>query len=279
VSNRGDWQLALDLCYRVPPESSKHGAAQLLIQELQRQADLDAAWSEAEALIDAGDWQGAISTLSWLRSQNPDFRRDQVEERLFELHRMLAMQLIEQANGNADLLREATVHLTEALSLRPGNQDLIDERNLAVAYVAGAEAYDRADWPSAAAKWEPVYAGRPDYQNGALRQRLQDVYPRAAEQLIEEARGSVRQLSRAIVYIDRALEFDPGNEELLAERDLITKYLAGLEAFSSEDWDLAIYTWGPIHANNPGYQGGVLEENLRLACANSESPDETQCPP
>ncbi len=279
ASNRDEVQLALDLCYRVPPESGKHGAAQLLIQDLQKQADLESAWLEAEALIGAGDLRGAMSTLSWIRSQNPKFRQDQVEERLFDLNRTLALQLIDEAGGNADLLGEATFYLSEALALRPANQDLIDEKNLAVAFVAGAEAFDRGDWASAAAKWEPVFAARPDYQDGALRRRLQEVYPRAAEQLIAEAHGSVRQLSRALVYLDRALEFDPGNEALLQEKDLITKYLEGLEAYSSERWDLAIYAWGPVYAVRSSYQGGVLEESLKLACASSESPDEALCPP
>lgn len=279
ASNRGEWPLALDLCYRVPPESGKHGAAQLVIQDLQKRADLEAAWEEAQALIGAGDYRGAISTLSWIRSQNPDFRQDQVEQRLFELHRELALQLVDEAGGNADLLREATGHLSEALALRPASQDLIEERNLAVGFVAGAEAYDREDWPSAAAKWEPVYAARPDYQNEALRRRLREVYPRAAEQLVAEANGSVRQLSRALSYLDRALEFDPGNEALLLQRDQIGGFLEGLEAFSSEQWDLAIYTWGPLYAIRSDFQGGVLEENLKLACASSEAPDENLCPP
>ena len=272
-------QEALDLCDRVPPESGRYGTAQGLIEELQGLADLAAAWRDSEALIDAGDLPGALSILSWIRSQKPDFRQDQVEERLFDLHRTLALQLIGQARGDVARLREATSHLSEALALRPANQDLVDERDLAVGFVAGAEAYDRGDWPSAAAKWELVYAARPDYQEGVLGERLKELYPRAAEQLIAEAKGSVRQLSRAQGYLEQALRFDPGNETLLQEKDLIARYLEGLEAFSSEKWDLAIYTWGPIYAIRPGYQDGVLEENLRLACANSETPDEAQCPP
>ena len=279
ASNRDAVQEALDLCYRVPPESGRYEEAQLLIKDLQRLADLEAAWQEVQTLIDAGDLEGAISSLSWIRSQKPDFRQDQVEGLLFELHRTLALKLIGEAQGNVDRLRQARGHLNEALALRPANQDLVDERNLAVGFIAGAEAYDRGDWPSAAAKWEPVYAARPDYQEGALRQRLRDVYPRAAEELIAGAKGSVRQLSRALGYLDQALKFDPGNEALLLEKDLIAKYLEGLEAFSSEKWDLAVDTWGPIYAIRSGYQGGVLEEDLRLACANSETPHEGQCPP
>lgn len=275
----GEWELALELLSGVPPESAQYEAAQYLIQELQKQADLEDAWQEAELLVEAGDYPGAISILAWIRSQNPDFRRDQVEERLFELHRTLGLELIAEARGNTDLLREATVHLREALAIRPANQDLKDELDLAVAFVAGAEAYNRGDWPVAAARWEPIYAARSDYQVGALGRRLQEVYPRAAQQMIAEAKGSVRQLSRALAYLDRALEFDPANEELLQERDLISRYLEGLDAFGIERWDLAIDLWGPIYALRPGYQSGVLEDDLRLSCANSTAPDEALCPP
>jgi hypothetical protein len=108
---------------------------------------------------------------------------------------------------------------------------------------------------------------------------LEEVYPRAAEDLIAGACGSAKPLRLALGNLDRALEFDPGNEALLQERDLINQYLEGLDAFGEERWDLAIYTWGPIRDTHPGYQCGVLEENLRTACASSESPDEAYCSP
>jgi tetratricopeptide (TPR) repeat protein len=147
AKENGEVQRALDLCSQVPPESSNYDRAQRLLPQLQVQADLDAAWSEAQARIDASDWEGAIALLSQIRSQNPDFHRNEVEQRLFELHRLLAFDRLDGARGNADLLREAIHHLTEALELFPRNQDLIDEEELAEAYVQGADAVGRRSMP------------------------------------------------------------------------------------------------------------------------------------
>lgn len=276
---RGDVQTALDLLYQIPPESPDHGRAQRLINEMLDQLALDSAWQDVQSLLQAEDWQGAISTLNWIRAQSPEFRRAEVEDSLYRIHDMLARELIDEANGDVELLRRADGHLSEALTLRPTAADLIEEKRLAVGFVAGAEARSRGDWVAVVVRLEPVYDTRPDYQGGRLERVLDEAYPLAAEQLLSEANGSVRLISQAIGYLDKALIKQPDDEELLEARDLAVEYLAGLEAFARESWNLAITHWGPIYLVQPGYQNGALEENLRLACANSETPDETLCPP
>jgi hypothetical protein len=276
---RGDWQVAFDLARQIPPESPNHGLAQRLIEEMQELADLEAAWQDVQNQLLAEDWQGAISNLIWIRSQNPGFRRSAVEEQLYQANERLARQLIDQAGGNAESLRAAIIYLDQALTLQPTHRELIEERQLAVGFVAGSDALDRGDWVGVVTSWEPVYAARPDYQGGILGQRLDEAYPRAAQQLIDEANGSERLLDQALGYLDKALVSQPENEALLEEKRLIVDYLAGLDAFRQEDWDLATAFWGPIHVANPGYQNGALDEKLRVACANSSSPDETFCSP
>ena len=193
--------------------------------------------------------------------------------------RRVAQQLLDGARGDVEPVRQAASHLKEALALKPDHQDLDDERTLAVGYVAGHEAYDRGDWAAAVVRWEPHYIMRPDYQNGVLRQKLYDSYPRAARQLIAEANGSIWLLTQAIDNLDQALVIDPGNEELQQERAFAVEYLAGLDAFVQGDLDLAISHWGPIHVLRPDYQNGVLAEKLREACTLSTAPDELYCKP
>jgi hypothetical protein len=246
---------------------------------MQELADLEAAWQDVQNQLLAEDWQGAISNLIWIRSQNPGFRRSVVEEQLYQANERLARQLIDQAGGNAESLRAAIIYLDQALTLQPTHRELIEERQLAVGFVAGSDALDRGDWVGVVTSWEPVYAARPDYQGGILGQRLDEAYPRAAQQLIDEANGSERLLDQALGYLDKALVSQPENEALLEEKRLIVDYLAGLDAFRQEDWDLSIAFWGPIHLANSGYQNGALDEKLRVACANSSSPDETFCSP
>ena len=150
---------------------------------------------------------------------------------------------------------------------------------LAVGYVAGYEAQQRGDWSVAVERWEPLYALRPDYQDGALREKLLESYPRAAEQLLAEAQGSIMRLTQAIDYLDVALEIDPTNEELQQERELAVEYLAGHEAFVQLDMDLAVAHWGPIYVLRPDYQNGTLAANLREACNQSILPNEEYCTP
>jgi tetratricopeptide (TPR) repeat protein len=276
---RGDWQAALDLAYQIPPESPNHDRAQQLIQEVQDMAVLEDAWQEVQNLVQAEDWQSAISTLNWIRAQNSAFRRTEVEDLLYQIHVRLARELLDTAYGNLDLLRQAISNLSEALALRPTERELIGEKDLAVKFVAGAEAYGRGDWAAAVERWEPVYEERPDYQGSALERNLFGAYPSAAKQLISESRGSERLLYQALGYLDKALSIQPDDEELLEDRHLVTEYLKGLEAYRQESWDLAIAHWGPIHALRPDFLGGVLEENLGSACASSESPDSTFCLP
>lgn len=275
----GNWQTAMDLLYQLPPESHDYDRAQVLLHELKEFESVETAWQEAQNLLAAEDWRGAITTLTWIRSQNPGFRRAHVEDLLFQTHTRVAHQLLDGANGDAESVRQAGSHLKEALTFRPADQALSDQRRLALGYVAGYEAYDRGDWSVAVVRWEPLYAMQPDYQNGVLKRKLYESYPRAARQLIAEASGSIRLLTQAIDYLDAALAADPENADLLQERTLAVEYLAGLEASVQEDWDLAIAHWGPIYVVRPDYQNGILAENLRAACAKSLAPDEQFCKP
>lgn len=276
---RREWQQAIDLASGIPPESPEYDRAQRLIREVEEQAALEASWQEAQALLQSGDLQSAISALSSIRARDPAYRRAEVEEQLFQAHVSLARQLVAEAWGSVERLREAIGHFSDALALRPTNQELIREKNLASDYVAGAEAYDRGDWVAVVDHWESVHATQPDYQGGSLDRRLEEAYPRAARQLIAEANGSMRLLQQAVTYLDRALVAQPDDPELLEERRLVTDYLAGAESFAKESWDLAIAVWGPIYTIRPDYQNGVLEKNLRLACESSEAPSEEFCLP
>ena len=278
-NERGDWQSAMDTLYQIPQDCPNYGQAQRFNDELKELGSVETAWAEAQSFLAAGDCPGAITTLTWIREQDPRFRRVQVEDLLFQCHTQIAQQLLNGPQGGLDPVREAEGHLKAALTFQPTNQDLVAEYRLAVGYVAGHEAYDRGDWSVAVVRWEPLYVMRPDYQNGELRRKLFESYPRAAMQLISEANGSVRLLTQAIDHLDHALAADPGNEELLQERQLAVEYLAGLEAQVQQDWDLAISHWGPIHTARPDYQNGVLAENLRQACTQSTAPDEQYCKP
>ena len=278
LKERGEWQSAMDLANQIPPESPDYERAQGLIQEAQELAAMEATWQDAQASFGAEDWRGVISALTWIRAQSPGFRRAELEEQLFQAYVRVSLLLITQANGNVDPVREAVGYLSQALTLRPANRELIEEKELATGFVSGADALGRGDWVGVVTHWEPVYEKRPDYQP-TLKQRLDEAYPRAARQLIDQASGSERSLDQALDLIDQALTLNPEHEELLEERRRIVVYLSGLEAFQEERWDSAIALWGPLYELDPNYQDGALRDKLALACESSEEPDEAYCQP
>jgi outer membrane protein assembly factor BamD (BamD/ComL family) len=279
AQQRGDWQTALTLFRQIEAEAPGYRDTQQYLKTLKKFESLESTWLEAQDLILAEDWPGAIALLIQIRTQNPDFRRADVETQLYQIYVQMANVQIAQANGNLDLLRQATGYLDQALALRPTDQNLITERRLAVEFVAGFEALAQEDWADAVAHWEAVHLVQRNYQGGLLEDYLRDAYPKAAQQLITQARGAIHQLRQAIAYLDQALAMQPENQEWVEERKLAAEYVAGAEAFADGEWDKAITHWGPIYVTRPEYQNGALESNLRIACTNGSTPDTTFCPP
>jgi hypothetical protein len=273
-----DWKTALELLRQISAERPGYRDVEQRIQNLEELDALETSWTEAQKLITAEDWPGSISLLIEIRTRNPDFHRSEVEEQLYRAYTQMANLQIAEANGNLDLLRQAIGYLNQALRLRPADQDLIEERRLAVEFVAGFEALDQQDWAATVDHWEQVQSARPDYQGGVLEGYLRQAYPQAAGQLITEAKGNLSLLRRAIGYLDRALAFQPGDPQLASEQQQAVEYVAGAEAFAQGKWDEAIAHWGPLYAAHPDYQGGVLEANLRSACASGSSSATALCP-
>ena len=277
AQKQGDWQTALATLNQIEAQSPGYRDVPQRIADLQQVEYLETIWQQAQELVQAGDLQAALGILIQIRTQNPDFRRADVEEQLYQIYVALAQGQLSQANGSLDALRQAIGYLDAALALRPADRALIEERRLARQFVAGFEAAAQGDWDNAVAHWEAVHSTRPDYQGGVLEEELRKAYPLAARQLIATANGAVPRLRRAIAYLEQALVWQPGDQSLVEDRHLASEYIAGAEALSENAWDRAIIHWGPIYALRPDYQGGRLEELLRLACANSSTPDATLC--
>ncbi len=277
--NAANLRLAMDLLYQLPQECDQYEDAQELLRKLQELDNVETAWVRVQDLLANEDWQGAIPILTWIRGEDPEFQEGRVEDLLFDCHRRIAVQLLATAEGDVKMVSDAADHMKLALTIKPADLNMREEYDLALDYVLGSGAYDRGEWASAADHWEELYNQRPDYQGGVLGQKLCDIYPHAAAELVADAGGSMRLLTQAVDYYDQALTCDPGNEALQQERMLAVEYLAGLEAYLGLDYDLAIARWGPIHLLRPDYQNNTLAENLRLACTQSVAPDAEYCKP
>jgi hypothetical protein len=131
------------------------------IRALETAERLENSFSEAQNLVQAGDRQGAIARLEEIRRQDQGFRRSQVEQLLFQAYTEEGDQLLQQANGNVDVLRQALVFLHKAARQRPADQDLGNKISLAEDFVQGWEAYNASDWVGAVEHWEAVETTEP----------------------------------------------------------------------------------------------------------------------
>jgi tetratricopeptide (TPR) repeat protein len=278
AEQQGTWQEALAAFRQIEAQRAGYRDVPQHIQALERLERLEAQWQAAQAALNSGDWKNGIILLTQIRAEDPSFRRQEVEDQLFQTCVQGAYQLLAEANGDLGTLNQAIHYLDQALALRPTDQTLITERQLASNYVAGMAAYAQSDWIQAVRQWGVVYAKRSDYQGGTLKPLLQETYPKAARELVAQANGAAQPLLEALRYFDQALLFQPGDEQLLKERGMVSDFLDGATAFNQENWNSAIAYWGPIYAAQPDYQNGVLAEKLRRACNNSPTPDTTYCP-
>lgn len=118
---------------------------------------------QALAVYQAGRWREAVDLLVALHKQAPNFRRDQVEEMLYNSYVTLAAEA-ERAGD----LRGAVTFVDEALALRPNSAALRQARTLAASYVA---ALDSTDLAETVRLLEEIYHQDPQYRDVA--QRLQ----------------------------------------------------------------------------------------------------------
>jgi tetratricopeptide (TPR) repeat protein len=172
----GDLEVLRQARYYLDKALQEKPTNQELIRELGL-ADNFIAGFEASA---SGDWIGAVVHWEAILAVQPDYQGGVVQDPLRQAYPKAARQLIDQANGSVGLLRQAIDYLNKALVTQPDNQELTEERRLASEYVAGAEAATLEKWNEAIAHWGAIYTTRPDYQNGALENRLRQACASAA---------------------------------------------------------------------------------------------------
>jgi hypothetical protein len=280
----GDLQRALDLFTQIGsqvqnlPEGDRVLYAcnwRENIDLIEKRMQLEDLWQQAQDCFGAGDLVCGIDRLKSVRELDPTYRASEASNQLYQAYVELARPLLE-SGGDCGALRQAVEYLRGALEERPGDQSLNNERQLAYRYVQGCDAASNGDWPAAVEWWQRVYDERRDYAGGVLEDKLRQAYPLACEMLVDGANGD---LDGAIDCYEQAQEIVRGDEALEQELYLATEYRAGAEAFSNENWSVAIQRWGPIYAIRPDYQNGLLEANLRQACLNDPEPDAELCPP
>lgn len=169
------------------------------IEALRRTRDIEELFAEAQAADQAGRTHEAIAAYEQVGTINLRYKRDVIEERLFELY-MEAGQLI--ADGpREEELQQASVYFARALSLRPRSRRAALEHQLATRCLDGLESFREEAWGQAISRLQAIFEERPDYLGGVVVYRLYFAYVYLGEQY--EAAGNVHL---AYEHYQRALE-------------------------------------------------------------------------
>ncbi len=123
---------------------------------------LGSAMAEAREYYEGKDYDGAVSVLEGLHRVEPGYRRDEVEEMLFNSYVNLARQYLAEERWE-----EAVQRFDKALAVR-NNDSLLLERYLASQYLRGLSAWG-ADWQRAVESFAAIVKINPKYLDSYAR--------------------------------------------------------------------------------------------------------------
>lgn len=197
----GEWEAALHIMDKIRARKPDYGGLADKRALAEKQLHLEEAFEEAEAAYSVADWDQAQLKYEQLQALDRSFERVVVTGRLFEAYVHRGRELVATAGESLDPVEDARELFAKALVLRPGEPQVVAERNWAEAYIEGRQAHERGDWERATEALGQLYTDRPDYAGGKVGPLLYEAYLRNGQ-----AHEAQSDLSRALAQYQRALE-------------------------------------------------------------------------
>ncbi len=172
---------------------------------------VDFEWAKALSLFDEGRWQEAIERFIQVQSAQPDYKREELKQRLFLSYVELARATV--AEGKQE---ESAVQLFDkALELQP-NDTLVREERFMTAHYVDVKTYWGADWSRVIGLLVDLYRIDPEYRN--VRHLLQRAHVEQGEvfALDEEWCAAAASYTSAIAVLDW-LDLRGRRDELTAQ--------------------------------------------------------------
>jgi outer membrane protein assembly factor BamD (BamD/ComL family) len=116
-------------------------------------------YEESSTKYQSEQWEDAISVLTQLRSLDPAYRTEEVEEMLFTSLYNAGIALLDE-----ERFEEGVFYLDQAVALRPLDEIALTERSLAIQYMT-ALGYWGVDWELCIERFEQLHATAPDYKD------------------------------------------------------------------------------------------------------------------
>lgn len=134
--------------------------------------------AEARSLYQAGHYMDAVAHINDILKVDPNYEPDIIADLLFQCYYQEALRLVGE-----DRMEEAVRLFDLALAIRPDEQIVTRERELAAGYLS-AIGFWGADWQKAVEGFAALYRTRPDYKDVAS--RLFNAYVAYGDMLAEQ---------------------------------------------------------------------------------------------
>lgn len=189
-------------------------------REMRRATLLEEHYQAGIQALNDGRFERALAEFEYVLAAEPDHG--------------LAMQGANEARARLEVKPTPTLEIAQSLA----------EQLLAQAQTA----YNEKDWVAAARTLTQLRALDPAYEQEAVEQMLFESLYYAGQGYLEE-----EQLEVGISYLDQAIALRPIDAEVVAQRNLATRYLDALN-FWGVDWDLCIQRFEALYISNPNYK-------------------------
>jgi tetratricopeptide (TPR) repeat protein len=170
------WDLASAELKRILEIDSGYLDTGTLAQTVERMKTVSDLYKEGQAYFQDAEWGKAIDRLERARSMDSTYKERELRAMLFTAYENEAKRLLEDAGSQAADIRRAIQHLSSALTLQPQNQQIVDIKRDAEAYLAGIVAFDNDEFDLAIARFRSLYDSRNEYVIRHAAQRLFDTF-------------------------------------------------------------------------------------------------------
>jgi tetratricopeptide (TPR) repeat protein len=225
----GDRAAAELMLEKVASQDPNYKDVALQLENLKRTALLGEVLVRADQAYEEYRWEDAIADYESLRSIDPIYLADHVEEQLYSSYIKLAEEALKNPIETLEALQKAEEYFDRALALRPRDAEILAKREEA-----------RKD----------------------VEERLVQSYLAAAQSSLVGQADSLNALKKADVYLAKAIALRPGDQKIAMQRDMAIKYLSAIENFSKGNWEEVINALEAVIALDQNYADGTAHQTL-----------------
>lgn len=167
-----NWAAALPALQELNAVDPNYKDVALQLEAVEKQLLLIDLSAAAETVYASQQWAEAATAYEAVRALDTSYQTDLVEQRLFESYVQAARSALVGRADSLEALHMAEAYFRKALSLRPRDPEIKQERELARLYLRGQADFDASRWSDVITGLEIVYGTDPEYANGAARQTL-----------------------------------------------------------------------------------------------------------